>query len=83
MAVNGAVSRAEARESRWVTPLANKFLKICLRACAAGSAGSLSFHHQLHRPNSIEATAIRGGAMFVAAHVLEHCQKNLTGGCDD
>jgi hypothetical protein len=75
MAVNGAVSRAEARESRWVTPLANKFLKICLRPRAAGSAELLSFHHQLHRPNSIEATAIGGGAMFVATHVLEHCQK--------
>jgi hypothetical protein len=50
-------------------------LKICLRPRAAGSAELLSFHHQLHRPNSIEATAIGGGAMFVATHVLEHCQK--------
>jgi hypothetical protein len=57
-------------------------MKICLRPRAVGSAGLLSCHNQLHRPNNIiMVTAIGGGAMFVGTRVLEHCQKNLTGGC--
>jgi len=50
-------------------------MKICLRPRAAVSAGSLSSHNQLHRPNSIAVAAIGGGAMFVGTRVLEHCQK--------
>jgi hypothetical protein len=59
-------------------------MTICLRPRAAGSAGLLSSHNQLHRPNNIiVVTAIGGGARFVGTHMLEQCQKNLTGGCHD
>jgi hypothetical protein len=59
-------------------------MTICLRPRAAGSAGLLSSHNQLHRPNNIiVVTAIGGGAMFVGTRMLEQCQKNLTGGCHD
>jgi hypothetical protein len=50
-------------------------MKICLRPARCRQRRSLSSHHQLHRPNNIVAAAIGGGAMFVATHVLEHCQK--------
>jgi hypothetical protein len=33
--------------------------------------------------DNIVAAAIGGGATFVGTHALEHCQKNLTGGCHD
>jgi Na+/phosphate symporter len=58
-------------------------MKICLRPRAAGSAELLSFHNQLHRPNSIVVAAIGGGAMFIGTRMLEQCQKNLTGGSHD
>jgi hypothetical protein len=55
-------------------------MKICLRPRAAGSAGLLSSHNQLHRPNNIiVVTAIGGGAMFFGTRVLEHCQKEPKG----
>jgi hypothetical protein len=59
-------------------------MTICLRPRVAGSAGLLSSHNQLHRPNNIiVVTAIGGGARFVGTRMLEQCQKNLTGGCHD
>jgi len=40
MALSGMRAlRIKAREGRWIMPLANEIAKICLRLCAAGSAG--------------------------------------------
>jgi hypothetical protein len=79
-----AALRAKDREDRWVTPLASKIMKICLRPGAAGSAGNASSHIQLHLPNSILAAAIGGSAIFVGMRTLEHCQKrNRKGGSHD
>jgi hypothetical protein len=54
-------------------------MKICLRPRAAGSAGSLSSHNQLHRPNNIAVVAVGGDVRFAGMRVLEHCQKELKG----